>query len=341
MTEEEIKPEVATEEKLSNRDALERAITESREPKEPEQLREAREARENPTKKEVTQAVEADVMPPSEFSAAGKEAWTRKDIGGIQKEFRRLSDARTQEVSRAQSEAKRASEESRSYKDLASKIAPYIEARGKEGTTPEQAMMEAVALVDQLKKGKRQSLADLKKLGFDFADDVAGNANSALEQKIEALQRSHDTLLQTEKVRHFDNVVGQFQASFQELGDQKTRTGQPIFPDLFDESEAGKQFAKELGSLASDGRFIAGVTRRFPGATHAILCREAYKYLGGRVSEENGRVSKEPNQDINKKRRAAASTPGRNVPSADAKNLVGKLGNRAALAKALEEQREH
>lgn len=317
---------------LTGREALEKSIAEHREPKE---------AAPAPTAKEVTQAVEADIDPPSEFSSKGKEAWKNKDIRGIQEEYKRVNTSRTQEVSRAQSEAQRLQNESRSYKDLASKIAPYIEARGKEGTTPEQAMMEAVALVDQLKKGKKQSLADLKALGFEFTDDSAGNATSALEAKIDALQKSHDQLLQNEKARGFENVVGQFQSSFQELGGQQTRTGQPVFPDLFDETEKGKQLATDIGSLASDNRFIAGVTRRFPGATHAIICREAYKYLGGQVVEESAKVSKEPNQDIHKKRRAAASTPGRNVPSADSRALVGKLSNRAALAKALEENREH
>ena len=69
---------------------------------------------------------------------------------------------------------------------------------------------------------------------------------------------------------------------------------------------------------------------------------EAYKHLGGKVSGDPVEVSKETqSKHIEKSRRAAASTPGGVQRRNDSSNLIGKLSNRAALVRALEEQREH
>lgn len=335
---------------LTNREALAKAIAENRDTKaegadrkDPEPDTADKSAA--PTKQEVKDAVAADPEPPSEFSASGKKAWKDKDITGIQKEYRRLSEERTKEISRAQTAERQAREESKPWKDIASKAAPYIAARGKEGVTPENAIMEALALVDAL-KGKAATdpegaKADLKSLGIDL-DAKPGAAAKPSAPENNTLQPIVDELLQDKRQRDFERVSQTFGHSIGQLAALKNRTGEPVFPDLQDASEAGIQLAREIGSLTRDRRFVEGVLRRFPDADHTVLVRQAYIFAGGRVSGEPVKVSPEANQKhIERSRRAAASTPGRVVERNGSSTLQGKLSNRAALERALAERREH
>jgi hypothetical protein len=317
---------------LSNREALEEAIGLHRDEK-PEAS--------TPTKAEVTQAVEADIEAPSEFSAAGKAAWRLKDISGIQKEFRRIHDSRTAEITRAQQSERAAREEGKTWRELGKMAAPYIEARGTEGVTPEKAMMEALALINEFKKGDPGAIkAELKKLGIDL-DRGTPSQVAALpkeyEEKFTQLQEVANEYKRDKEEAHFQRTVQTFEQVFDKLTSEKTRTGETVFPDLLDNSEKGIQFAQELGSLIRDDRFKAGVLRRFPEADLPVMVREAYKYLGGRVSGEAVKVSAQASeQHIQKSRRAAAASPGRTAPRVNDSNLQGKLSTREALMKAIE-----
>ena len=324
---------------LSNRDALQQAITEKRTPQ-----KEAPERPESaePTRNEVKQAVAADPEPPSEFSAAGKKAWADKDVAGIQKEFRRIHDARTQEVTRAQRAEREAHEKVKPWVSLGEKAAPYIAARGKEGVSPDQAIMEALALIDSFKSENPATVkAELKKLGIDL-DKEGSTPSKGDDESIRALQDSVNALLQDKKQQEFEKIAGTFSNSISTLAALKTRTGEPAFPGFQDSSEAGIEFARELGSLTKEPLFQKLVLRRFPDADHTVLVREAYIHLGGKVSGDPVKVSpQETQKHIEKSRRAAASTPGRVVTRNESSNLTGKLSNRAALARALAESREH
>lgn len=326
---------------MSNRDALEKAIQERRDAREePKEKRAV--ATPTPTNKEVKDAVAADVEPPSEFSAAGKKAWAEKDIAGIQKEFRRIHDSRTAEIVRAQNAERTAKQEAKTWRDLGEMAAPYIEARGAEGVTPQQAMMEALALIQEFKKADPSTVkAELKKIGIDL-DAAPGAAAKKETPQVDPvlLERLSgvEKFIGEQQQRELTQVFAQ---SINALASLKTRTGEPVYPGFHDTSESGIEFAKELGSLTREPLFISLVRRRFPEATHMDFVREAYIQLGGKVSGDPVRVSAENPKQIEKSRRAAASTPGRAVVRNDASNLVGKLSNRAALARALEESREH
>jgi len=323
---------------MSNREALEKALIEKRETPDDEPKQAA------PTVKEVKQAVADEPEPPAEFSAAGKKAWQEKDITGIQKEFRRIHDARTQELSRAQTEERKAREEGKTYRELAKMAAPYIEARGQDGVTPEKAIMEALALINEFKKGDPATVkAELKKVGIDLdkAPGTTATIPDEIKAEIAGLRSTVDSVIKEKEAQNFQKIVQTFDTVFTKLTSEKTRTGETVFPDLLDNSEKGKQFARELGSLTQDQRFQAGVLRRFPDADLTVVVREAYKYLGGKVSGEPVKVSESNQKHIDKSRRAAASAPGRVAVRNDSSNLVGKLSKRAALARALEESREH
>jgi hypothetical protein len=326
---------------LSNREAMERAIAERRETREKAEA--SVQASEQPSKEKVKEAVAAEVEPPSEFSAAGKKAWKDGDVLGVQKEYRRIHDDRTRELTRAQRAEKEALESVRPWRDLGDKMAPYIKARGKEGVSPEQAMMEALALVDSFKsENPAQVKAELKKIGIDLDAPAKPGETQKDDPAIRTLQDSVNALLEEKRQREFGEVKQNFTHAVSNLAALKTRTGEPAFPGFQDSSESGIKFAKELGSLTQDQRFVSGVLRRFPEADFTVIVREAYKYLGGKVSGEPVSVSPQSQQKhIERSRRAAASTPGRVASRNDSSNLVGKLSNRAALAKALDESRGH
>lgn len=328
---------------LSKREALEEAVKIHRDGKEPEQ----------PTNAEVKQAVQSDIEPPSEFSKEGKEAWKRKDVLAVQKEFKRIHDARTAEISRAQRAEREAREvaerernEAKTWRELGKMAAPYIEARGAEGVSPDKAIMEALALINEFKKGDPSTVkAELKKIGIDL-DKAPSQPTTALpkelHQEIESLREVANEYKKDKEEQKFQRIVETFDTVFKTLASQKTRTGETVFPDLLDNSEAGTQFARELGSLTQDQRFQAGVLRRFPDADFTTVVREAYKFLGGRVSGEPVKVSTQSNQQhLQRARRASAASPGRTAPRVNDSNLSGKLSKRAALQKALELHRGH
>ena len=339
---EPLNEEVQTEpkfDKLGNREALEKALSVERE-SEPEK----KESVAEPARKEPEVKAAPEIEPPSEFSSEGKRAWREKDLSGIQKEYRRLHDSRTQEITRAQTEEKKAKEEARVWRDLGKACAPYIEARGKEGVSPEKAMMEAIDLVNEFRKGDPASIkAELKKAGIDLdkASTAVGAIPPEVQERLDTLQKNQDEFIKEREARKFESLVHTFEGIFGEMGSQKTRTGDPVYPDLLDTSEKGQQFARELGSLAFSPQFQEGAKRRFPEADLKIVIREGYKYLGGKVSGEAAKVSTSNQAHIDKSRRAAAAAPGRVISRNDSSNLVGKLSNRAALVRALEESREH
>lgn len=346
-TNETEKPEVVQEtpdkdlsDKLSTRAALEKAFEEKggRQQQEPRSEKTASE----PTRTEVKAAVEADLEPPSEFSIEAKKAWKAKDLPAIQREYARIHTARTQEISRAQQAEREAREDAKTWRELGKMAAPYIEARGQEGVTPQQAMMEALALIQEFKKGDPASVkAELKKIGIDLDAAPGQKIDSSTQAEKDALQKRLESVEAVIEEQKLQRTVQSFETVFTNLASQKTRTGDPVFPDLFDSSETGQQFARDIGSLTQDKRFQTGVLRRFPTADLTILVREAYKYLGGKVSGEPVQVSTETQtKHVEKSRRAAASTPGGLVRRNGSRELIGKLSNRAALEKAWEE-REH
>ena len=141
--------------------------------------------------------------------------------------------------------------------------APYIEARGTEGVTPQQAMMEALALIQELKKGDPGAVkTELKKLGIDL-DKASGNNLQEETSKINALQERLDRLELEKEEQIKQNLVNSFSQAFSKLSSQKTRTGESVFPGLLDNSEAGIKFAEDLGSLTYNPLFQRGVFARF------------------------------------------------------------------------------
>lgn len=343
--------EVVTEEKeekfdkLSNREALEKAVKviEEREPE-----KEAPALKKEDPKVAATSVVSDDVEPPAEFNAAERKAWKDKDIQGIQKAYRRIHDARTQEISRSQAEAKKAREdaakETQTYRTLAEKLAPYIKAQGDTGKTPEEAMTQAVALVYALKGlNPAQVRAELKGIGIDLdkSPEESGSSSPKLEKEISTLQESVKALAFEREQEKLTRIANTFDAAFDTLRAQKTRSGEPVFPDLHDKGDDGMELARRIGSRTRDPFFQKRVLARFPQADFTVLVREAYIAEYGKVSGDPVQVSPKKTQEhLEKARRAAAVSPGKPAPRADSSSLVGKLSRRQALEKALEE-REH
>lgn len=313
---------------LSPREAMAHAIATSKEKEEV------------PTQKEVKAAVEVDPEPPAEFSAKGKEAWKNKDIRGIQEEYKRVNSDARREMTRAQEAERAALNKSKIAEDLVSNVQSYLKLRGEDGPTEAQ-VAEAVKLVAEFRKHKGNPALlkqELKAIGIDLdaapEQEVESEKITTLQNRLEALERDKE-------IQVYEQVAQTFNAAYQNLISQKNRTGDPVFPDLLDNSEKGIQFGRDLGSVTQDPRFRAQVLRRFPEADLSVLVREAYKFLGGRVADDSVTVSKNNQQHIQKARRAAASSPGGTVSRDGNSSLIGKLSNRAALKKAIELSKEH
>lgn len=328
--------EAAESEGLSTREAIQEAIKIHSEP-----AKEAPPA-EVPTAKQVAQAVDDDLEPPAEFSAAGKNAWKSKDVRGIQQEFKRIHDSRTTEITRAQRAEREALAVAKPAKELADRVRNYLSVRGEDNLPDEVKIAQALQLVDEMRKRDGDSVrAELLKMGIDL-DKKGARADSADNNS--ELTSLRETVLELKKdkdAQEFNRTIQTFDSAFQTLTSQKTRSGEPLFPDLLDTSDEGKALAHEIGSLTRDDRFQAGVLRRFPDADFTTVVREAYKYAGGKVSSDTVTVSSASNQQqIERSRRAAAANPGRTAPRVNESSLKGKLSNRAALEKAWEMHKE-
>jgi len=323
---------------LSNREALEKSLQIHRE-ETPAPVQ-----TETPTAKEVSQAVAEEVDPPAEFSARGKEAWRNKDIAAIQREFKRIHDSRTAEVTRAQQAEREARESAKPARELAERVKNYLSVRGEENLPDEVKIAQALQLVEEMRKRDGDSVrAELLKLGIDLDKKAAATSTSEVNTLLEKVNRLEQKDLQQELQRQeqqFQRTVATFDAVFNQLTSEKTRTGDRVFPDLND-TEEGIQLASEIGSLVRSESFQARVIRRFPNADLGVVVREAYKALGGQVAGDPVKVSNAQNQHhIERSRRASAAVPGRTAPRVNEGNLAGKLSKRAALEKALELHRD-
>lgn len=319
---------------LERREAIRAAVADQRAKREGEAPRVAAQ----PTQAAVKEAVsDPDLEPPAEFSAEAKEAWRNKDYARVNKEYRRLHERRTAEITRAQNSERAARDEAKTWRDLGDMAKPYIEARGAEGVTPQAAMMEALALIQEFKKADPATVkAELLKIGINL-DAATPDGKKHVEQNT-ALHKDVSDIKQFIEHQQHQQIAAVFGQSINALAALKTRTGDPVYPGFFDGSETGQQFARELGSLTREPVFINLVRRRFPNATHQDFVREAYIQLGGKVAGEAVKVSASNQQQHKEQaRRAAASTPGRPTTSKSANGLVGKLSRREAIRAAIAE----
>lgn len=293
-----------------------------------------------PTAKEVKAAVDVDLEAPSSFSAKGKEAWKNKDIRGIQEEYKRVDTARNQEITRAQNTIQQTTSKYKPYEDLVGKVQNYFAMR-KDPIPDEQKIIESLQLVQALKADPVAAEAELRKLGL-FTNAEGNVASKVDNSEITSLRNDLNALLEDKKLQVHTNRVQMFAQVFEHLGAQKTRTGQHVYADLAPGSEKGEQMATELGSLSQDAGFRNLVLRRFPNADEKIFAEQAYISLGGKIAGEPLKESPKNNQEqINRQRRAAASSPGGMVSRNGTESLKGKLSDRAALSKAIELNREH
>ena len=323
---------------LSTREAIELAVSDSSD--------DAPKAAPAPSIRQVKEAVDADIEPPSEFSSDAKKAWREKNVSAIQKEYTRLSASRLQELSRAQTSERLAREESKFAKELESIASPYLKARGDQGVSAGQAIQEALALITQIKSSNPALVrAELKRIGIDLdsneSDSGAGVIPKEVQAKLDSFQKFADDVTSEREQARFQNLAQTFDQVFLSLTAQKTRTNEPVFPDLLDNSEKGIGFARELGSLTQKPDFQRGVLRRFPDATLDVFVREAYKYLGGKVSGEPVTVStKTKKEHIDRSTRAAASTPSRQSVRGDPRATAGKFSTRESILRAMADQQD-
>ena len=326
---------------LSRREAMEKAMEKHGNPfddKEPSGPVEEEPA----TKEEVREELDTWPDAPAEFNKAEKEAYAKKDVDAVVKAYRRIHDDRTKAISRTQTEAnqlkQQAERDRREAEMWREQLGPYANDEIK----PQQALK----LVKTLRESNPQEIRkEFEKLGIDLdgsAPASAGAIPTEVQQTITALQEQVNSLTMNTETQQREQAIKAFDVAFNKMTEEKSRTGEPVFPDLEldGSSEEGKQFFASVGSFAMDPRFQAGVMRRIPDADWNTIVREAYKTAGGRVSENAAKVSQENPEKIKTSRRAAGSAPGRTPAPSTTNGLKNKLSRKDALRQAWKEFQE-
>lgn len=327
---------------LDRKDAIREAIAKHSETERPVE-KAVPEAGSEPTKAEVKEAVD-NGEPPAEFSAEAKKAWKDGDSRRVIQEYDKLARERLRRMSKAETERNQAIESTKPIKDLVDQVRTYLAARGDDDLPDHVKIAQTLQLMNEMRKGAEADpeviTTELKKLGVDLSR--TGGKNNSENSVLTSLQETVSALVSEREARVYEQTKGVFTEAFNTLASQKTRTGEPVFPYLLDNSDLGIQFAAELGSRTKDPQFRKWVEHRFPDADHTTLVREAYLSLGGKVSGEPVQVSASNQEHIQKSRRAAASTPGRPTSSKTSNSQIGKLDRKSAIRAAIADHRgEH
>ena len=320
----EQKPEL-----LSRKDALEKALevsgygSDSR-PEEPKPAPEP-------------QQVDPEMEAPAEFSTAEKEAFKSGNIKEINRAWSRVSNNRRQELQRLQNERSRETQDNKTWKDLVDVAKPYIEARGKEGVDPRAAVMEALNFINEVKTNPREAKAAIDALTGGRMEELENkdNLTKTENSELRALQTQVQSLiLEKEQVKH-NNLVDHLDSAFNNLSTRKTSSGERQFPEI-ENTPSGIELAAKIGAWIRKPDFRETVLQRIPEATTEDFVVEAYKFLGARIAVDSQSSQPTRNQQqINRSRLAASSTPGRSASSQGSGNKG--LSRRAAYAKALED----
>lgn len=293
---------------------------------------------------------EEEIEPPNSFSAAEKEAFRKGDIKAVNKAFARLEKERRSEVSQIhrdrdtfKKEKEAFENESKTYKDLTAKLKPYIEAQGAKGVPPETALLNALNLFDLIKKDKAGAKAAIDEIPGEERIEQLENKNnltSAEKSELRALQNEVNALKLEREQEKTERLANHFDSVFLKLQSRKSASGISAFPDI-QNNETGMQMAAEIGSLVKEPVFRNLVLRRIPDASLEQFVEEAYKQLGGRITEENNTrsLSENKSKHIQRSRLAASSIPGRSSTTIAAKRKT--LSRREALAQAAEDLKEH
>jgi hypothetical protein len=271
------------------------------------------------TQTETPQRVEA----PQEFSARGRDAWAKGDLKSVREEMQRVLKDRQAEVTRVHNEYM-------PYRGLVEQVQPYLAAAGNTGKPPVQAITEAVALAQHLKKDPLGFVREVAAHGKYKPEQIFGaQRDEPVRPEISALQSQVHTLTSKLEARDTETLGRQYGAIFSDL----QASGK--YPDLTDD-ESGIRMASQIGTLTRSPDFVRAVRAINPSAGLAELTIKAYATLGGRIVEPTISSSSTKPQHIEKARRASASVPGRAPASAKAapQKKYGDLGS--ALKAALE-----
>jgi hypothetical protein len=282
-----------------------------------EQARKDLEGKEPAAEKAAPQAEE--VQAPGWMSKEEKEHYKSGNFKEVEKAYNRLATARGNEARRLQEEKsvwEKEKSESAPWKDISQKMKPYLEARRKEGVPDEQALLDALTLVDQIKNDPNGAKATIDQLSGGRVEELENKNNLSNQEKEElrSLQSEVKNLkLERERDLH-EKRSSYYDDLFTRVTSKKTSSGDNLYPDL-NNSQLGLVIAREIGTRISNPSFVQTVLERYPDANDEKIVEEAYKEMGCRVSDEGGspRTLQDKSKHIIRSRIAAASTPGRST----------------------------
>lgn len=291
----------------------------------------------------ATESKQPSLEPPSEYTPEEKADFLALSRKGQEAQLR-LDKSRKSKLD----EIRSATEEHKSYKQLADTLTPYLKVHGVKEPS-EVALKKAIHMWLEFENGdpKAAAAAYLQAKGIKPPKELleASGENSLFDEKITSLQNE----LKEIKTRSVQNDVEAakvvLQKAWIEFETEKNAAGKPKFPDADGNTESGLRMASSIGSLVSgqnelSKQFIANVQSRIPGLTLPRLYTEAYRYLGGRVDDSEAPRSQDSQQHIVQSRRAASSVPGKSV-APTSNGVIKKFKSRKeATAAALEQLRE-
>lgn len=237
---------------------------------------------------------EEEIEAPAEFNKQEQEAWNKGDRKGIAQAWQRINKERLAHINSLTTENQRykAAPPKSSEDDPNAKVVQAIKAN-------------PVAAIHQI----------LKVRGLKPEDVFNENVQQTVQRDdtLGTVQNELAELKSWKEQQEIERLGDQFNQTFATLVGEKNAAGEPLLPDLT-ETEEGLKLARAIGSLAMSPQLQAAVRFKNPGAGLVDFSREAYKLLGGRVSESSTsspRSQESTQKHITQAKRARVSSPGR------------------------------
>lgn len=316
-------------EKLSLRDALEVAIETHTTVEEP-----------IPTPvEEVKPEPVKEYDGPAEYNKEEREAWSKIPAELKEANWRIVKGQRGKFTELQERNAK-----VKHIEDLASRIEPYVKARGLQDSA-EVALQKAIAMYNEFENGdpKAAALAYLQAKGVDPKSLLEEAPRSvASDPEIIALRKEQNEI--KERLMQEDRVkIGQvLNKAWSDFASVTNGAGAARYADAIGDDEKAIRLASQIGSLVGgqtelSKQFIANAQALDPELTHTKLLERAYVYVGGQIHDAPAPKTENPQEHLKKSNRAAASVPGRGSSGLASSPVKKFKSTREAAQYALEQ----
>jgi prophage DNA circulation protein len=268
------------------------------------------------------QGAEADIDDmPSSWSKEDEKAWksASPEIKEIAKRReQQLQKLINQKESKLTEAATKYNEAAAPLQNVLRELEPMAKSwrLGKNPVTLEQGILRAVSLEQHIKETDKLQLAKefLRASGhgpealIESEQEKENSELVTLRKEMELIKQNQEQKEESQYQAQVDAYKQTLDTAYTKFATTKNAQGEPKYPQAQNDV-----FARSMGSL------VHQLAERFPGSHPDKLVQEAYKRMGGQIS--NGVVSRSATQNTEKLRRAATTSYGKGRP-AEAKRQV-------------------